>query len=796
MPIFALFLAGIILFYLALFFPFTAVVVFILAALLLIRSAAGRTGKPETNAFPPLFLPLLILLGFAYAFFRYSSPPDPSALSGREILVGCVTETSPRALKGGRFENEVTIRAAMDAGSGEELTALHGRGMNIISPEGLPRGMRYRVTVKTGKDMERRTPGTMRGDTLYCYLDEVRGAEPVKGTLLGTWLQDSRERLNSFLTANFAGDAAALLASLTTGERSAMSDEIKDAFNATGLVHLLSISGTHFGLFSALIFGIFRLLIGSIPYRYLQRFTMYLSPSQAAAIISLPFMLFYLALSGASFPAVRSFIMINTFLLGLLIGRKGFWLNSVLFAAFVICLWEPSAVLSISFQLSFLAVLFIGYFLGEKRERTEKQEKQEKQGLVGRFTGMCKGTVMLTLAASLGTAPLAAYYFHYFSLVSPLANLFMTPFIGFILVPCSLLSSFVFIFTGHYPFHSLVAFLTDLSLMGVKFFASIPYADIKIPAFPPAMVVLFYAGCMTYFLSGRKRYWLTLPALSILLFLTSLMYGKNTMAVTYLDVGQGDCAVVEGSGGKLLVIDTGRTGRELDAYLRYLGKRRIDALVITHADGDHAGGLGYVTKRFHVREVWDNGLITYPEPLPVNAVHRSLARGDEAGAQGLTIQVFHPYDGFSTLSEDEAVSGNNDSLVIRIAGKRSFLFTADTAEEAEEDMRHLGGWLKSDVLKVSHHGSRTSSSEEFLWEVSPRIGVISVGKDNPYGHPHEETLERLQGVRIYRTDRDGAVKITETADGLAVKTYRDFAFEHTRSAAGEWRNIMRVFSRW
>ena len=202
MPIFSLFLAGIILFYLALL---TAAVVFILAALLLIRPAAAHTGKPVTNALPPLFLPLLILLGFGYAFFRYSSPPDPSALSSREILVGCVAETSPRVLRGRRFESEVTIRAAMDKGSGEELTALSDREMNIISSEGLPIGMRYLVTVKTGKDMEKRTPGTMRGDTPYCYLDEVRDAEPVKGTPMVTRLQNSRERLNSFLMANFAG---------------------------------------------------------------------------------------------------------------------------------------------------------------------------------------------------------------------------------------------------------------------------------------------------------------------------------------------------------------------------------------------------------------------------------------------------------------------------------------------------------------------------------------------------------------------------------------------------------------
>jgi competence protein ComEC len=686
--------------------------------------------------------------------------------------------------------NEVTIDSAKDAGNGRYLTFLRGREMSIISPEGLKRGMRYALAVKTDRDMERRNPGMTGRDTLYCYLDEVMSAEPVKGNPLQTWLQDSRERLNKYLKENFEGDSAALLASLTTGERSAMSEEIKDAFNTTGLVHLLSISGTHFGLFSALTFGMFRLIIGSIPYRYLQRFTLYLSPSQAAAIISLPFMLFYLALSGSSIPAVRSFIMINIFLLGLLIGRKGFWLNSLMFAAFLICMAEPSAVLSISFQLSFLAVLFIGYFLGERKD------VPKSGGVSARLLAMSKGTLMLTLAALLGTAPLAAYYFHYFSLVSPLSNLFVTPFIGFVLVPLSLISSFAFIFSGYYPFHSLVAVFSDVSLRGVKAFASIPHADIKIPAFPPVVVVLFYAGLIAYLLLGRRRSALALPAVSVLLCVVPALHGKNNIAVTFLDVSQGDSAVVEGYGGKTVVIDTGRTGRELNTHLKYLGKRTVDALVITHADDDHSGGISHVMNTFRVREVWDSGLITYPDGLLSNTLHRSLERGDGAGVQGLTIQILHPYKGFITLSDDEAVSENNDSLVVKITGKRSFLFTADITEEAEEDIRHLGGWLKSDVIKVSHHGSRTSSTEDFLEAVSPEIGVISAGRNNPYGHPHHETLERLQGVKIYRTDRDGAVKITETADGLAVKTYRDFALEHTRSAAGEWRNIKRLFARW
>ncbi|HXX80745.1 MAG TPA: DNA internalization-related competence protein ComEC/Rec2 [Thermodesulfovibrionales bacterium] len=778
---FILFLAGVALFYVFLYFPYTAGMACILSAARLI--SRGR-----------VLLVIPFMLGGLYAWFRYSPPLDTVA-AGREIRIHCVANDSPHELPSRRLMNEVTIQSAFDADRGDPLAFLNNREMSIISDNGLKRGLRYDLTVRPVGDKERRNPGSVQNDTLYAYLQEVNSAEPFGESPLIAWFKDRRDMLTQYLKGNFQGDSAALLASITTGERSAMSEELKDAFNATGLVHLLSISGTHFGLFSMLIFALFRFLIRYLPHRILQRITIYLTPSQIAALASLPFMLMYLFISGASIPAVRSFIMINVFLLGLLIGRKGFWLNSLLFAAFLICVWDPSAILTISFQLSFLAVFSIGYAFGER------EQKPGKEGVSGLVTGYLKNSLILTLAASLGTAPLVAYYFHYFSVISPLANLLITPFIGLVLVALSLIAAFSYLFAGYYPFQPLVALATDISIKGVKVFASIPFADVRIPAFPPVLIILFYAGMMVYCLSGKKRYICVLFLASLIIcsafLVKGLVKGKDAISVTYLDVGQGDSAVVEAQGGMIMVIDTGRTGRELDAYLRYLGKRNIDVLLVTHADDDHAAGAPSVMRKFVVKEVWDNGLLIYPDEFLSKVTHRSLERGDATKAYGLDILILHPYEGFYTFADSEAATENNDSLVVKITGRnKSFLFTADVAEEAEEDLVHLGKWLKSDVLKVSHHGSRTSSSEDFLRIAAPEIAVISVGRDNSYGHPHRETIERLQGIRVYRTDQDGAVKITETPGGLAVKTYRDFPLERTRSAGGELRNIRRLFMEW
>ncbi len=358
MKIFSLFFSGIVLFHFSPFFPVTTGV--LLAVSIALFAVRRR-----------YFVALLLITGFAYAFLRYAPPIDNGALCNREIILECTAESSPRELLSGRFVNTIKVVSAVNAVDGTPLVLLGGREMNIVSGDGMPPHMRYVIAAKTERDRERRNPGTLKNEGLYAALAEVREAEPLKGNTVQRWLQDSRDRLNYLFKHSFEGDSGALLASQTTGERSTMSEGIKDAFNSTGLAHLLSISGTHFGLFSALIFGLFRFLIRSMPHRVLQAFTLYLTPSQASALFALPFMFFYLALSGASIPALRSFLMINIFLLGLLIGRKGFWLNSLLFAAFVLCVWDPSALLSISFQLSFLAVFCIGLFLIEGEGETE-----------------------------------------------------------------------------------------------------------------------------------------------------------------------------------------------------------------------------------------------------------------------------------------------------------------------------------------------------------------------------------------------------------------------------------------
>jgi competence protein ComEC len=686
----------------------------------------------------------------------------------------------------GSFRQSFTIKSGLGVESGERFSELSGREMVLFSERIFDPYRDIELVLKIMKSRKRLNPGEQTSEKIHATLVDVRGVGAARMSLHGK-IEEYRHRINNYIEEHFGEDSGALIASITTGERTGMKPEVKEAFNATGLAHILSISGTHFGLFSVLLFGMFRFLMKMLPYGVLQRITLYLTPAQAAAMLCLPFMLAYLGLSGASIPAVRSFLMITLFLVGLIIGRKGFWLNSLLFAAFVLVIWEPEVLMDLSFQLSFLAVMCIGGSLHSRKEENGEEEK--------RFTYF-RNAFLMTLAVSIGTAPLVAYYFHYFSMISPISNLLIAPLIGFILIPLSVVSCFVFLATGHFIFAPLVSGLSDLSILLVKLLSEIPYADVKVPAFPPVLILFFYSGLLFYFLFQRRRYLLLIPFIPMIMYVFLSAGEKDALSVTFLDVGQGDASVIELPDGKTMMIDTGKTGREAASFLQYRGKEVVDILALSHIHPDHTGGLESITKKFEVREIWTNSRMILPDALNQVKGH-SLNRGDLVDGEGYHIYVLHPYKEFYTTESSEYVEANNDSLVLKIEGDTvSFLFTGDIEKEAEEDILYLGKWIMSDVMKVPHHGGKTSADGNFFRAVSPDIAVISSGRDNPFGHPHQETTKELRDTDIFRTDLDGAIHVKESGKGLEVRTYREFQFKKARSFTDELHNVRRLFKTW
>ena len=819
------FLCGAGLFFLQRFFPVTSLIISgaLLAAAGFLRSGAVDRHRTALRKLL-LVLPLVFFcsVGFFRAKMLYLPPPSLEKIAGESILVRGIPRSAavPLPSAPGTFSQVLEVSAAEDRSG----FPLHIREIRMVSPVALNPGRSYAVRARIPGDAFSLNPGGGR-HMMGGYALDFRDLGPAASDPFSA----ARLKLNSFLRNRFSAEAASFLMSLITGDRSLLTRKTSDSFNATGLAHILSISGAHFGLLLLILYRAFSTLVKMLPYRLLARITLYCSPSQIAAVASIPCLAGYLFISDRSFPAVRSFIMIVLFLFGLVVQRRGVWLNTLLVAAAAIVFIRPDSLLDLSFQLSFVAVLCIGMVTGQ-RAGEAKNECPEGNGspsppagvlpsaflrcraLVSVLSSHIRISVLISGAATLGTAPLVAYYFHYFSLISPLTNLLITPVIGFLILPATLFSSFVYLVSDYFPLLSIIDSVTRFVLASVGQSAQWRFAEVKIPAFPGAFLVAFYGSLFLSiaftFRGGGKgpdrsgggtglRSLLRAPV-SVLVLLAVFLadpFGTRGIRVTYLDVGQGDAAVVELPDGKTLVVDTGRSGLQVGEYLRYRGARRIDALVLSHGQSDHAGGVRYLAEHFVIGEIWDNGRLLY-RGLP-EMRRRGVQRGDVAKGEGYSLTVLHTYEDFYTAGS-RSTGVNDDSLVLKIQGRRSaFLFTGDIEQEGEEDLLHLGAHLRSAVLKVPHHGSRFSAGADFFRAVSPDIAVISVGRGNRYGHPHRETLVMLGAAQVFRTDRDGAVGVREREGGeLEVKAWQDFQMREPAWGTEEWRNIGRLFRVW
>lgn len=767
MPYFLSVIAGAAGFHAFNYFPHLTGMVF--AASLLLLARRGR-----------YLLAALVALGALYAFARYEPPASAGKLQTEAAVSGFFAAPAQR----------------LTGGFGQEFRPLSGlpvKSIEVLSGREFEAGRRYYLVLKTITPTKRLNPGS-RESSPYAVLARITG-EGDGPASVPLFVARMRQRLDAFIRGSFEPDSAALLMAVTTGQRSYLSPGLREAFNRAGLAHLLSISGTHFAFFFVLLFGAFRAAIKYLPARALERLTLYLTPSQAAAALSLPFMLFYLGISGASIPSIRAFIMISLFLFGLLAGRRGQWLNFLVFAAFALVLWEPEVIFSVSFQLSFASVLFIGFGVkggvGGPKTADSAGGGEGRRRLWARLARIPVKSLLITISASVGAGPLVAYYFHYLPMVSPLSNLVVTPLVGFVLVPLSLTGSFLYLLTGSFVTGPLTAKVAGLSVDLVRAFASVPHCSVGVPPFPPVLLVFFYGGLLLFALYGRRRL-IVVSLAPVLLYAAFAAASPRGLSVTFLDAGQADASVVELPGGGVMVVDTGRSGKEVADYLAAKGLRDVDVLVLSHRHPDHTGGAGRLMEGFRVGQLWDSGRLVYPQGFLEGVKHAALKRGDVLDAEGYSVQVMHPYKGFYTAWGDPNVEENNDSLVLRLKGRKAaFLFAGDVEEEAEDDLSHMGPRLRSDVLKVPHHGLRSSVHEPFLAAVAPQVAVVNSWRLD------EDLAALLKGCRILRPCVDGAVKVEELrGGGISVKTWEGFRMKKTRDVKVELNNIKRLFTTW
>ncbi len=585
------------------------------------------------------------------------------------------------------------------------------------------------------------------------------------------WIPRARAWASTRLHATLPEPDATILAGAMWGERGPMDHSLRAEFQDTGTVHVLVTAGLHLGVVAALTLGILRTLgCGRV----------------AAALASILVVWLYAAFSGDHLPAVRAATMLSFGLVAHAAGREALSWNALAAAALVLAAVHPASVTSVSFALSFSCVAAILAFAAPLRESFESAGIPHAVAEI--FAVAC--------AAQLGTWPLSAATFLVIAPYAPFANALVVPVVGI-----AMLVGFTALVATPFPLVTALATNVELSLLDwivacVRVFGELPGA--RVIATPPPMwsLVLYDVAAVlaAIALARRTRAGLALVGLACAtaLCLWPPRATSRDLVVTAIDVGQADALLVRTPSGHAYLVDAGGRlergatsgGSSAEAvgerivvpFLIRSGIHHLDALLVSHPHGDHVGGAAPV-----LRELGANGFADSGQTYAGSAYRDALAAAHDGNVpmleprggdvwrtdDGVTFRFYGPTLPYITGSRSDI---NSNSLVFRLEyGSFRMLFMGDAGTETESRLLSRGDDLAAAVLKVGHHGSAYGTTITFVRAVRPRDAIISVGRDNLFGHPARGTVETLEnsGARVWRTDNNGAIVVR--TDG---QTYR------------------------
>ena len=613
------------------------------------------------------------------------------------------------------------------------------------------------------------------GDQEIELLSREAGAVP-------GFVEAVRRQIRRYLDQSFSSDNGALIKALVLGDMGRLSKEMRNAFTAAGVNHVLSISGLHVAMLGLVVFVLIRYGLSFSSYLLLR-----MNLLKVATFCSFLAVVFYTALAGAMVPTVRSAIMIGVYELAVLLDREEEVFASLTLAALLIALVWPGVIADISFQLSFLAVLFIVWGTRRMRDwipRKKTGELPQEKSWLKEKAWQAAMHLAVPLLATLGTGPLIAYYFGHLSLAGFIANPLIVPLVGFLVVPLGLAIGFcaVVIPDAAPALVWLVDKLSSVTIWLVDLFARLPLANISVPAPNPLEIFLLYGFILGAFAIRRRWQAWAIAGVAISVLGADGAYWwrerqrVDRLRVTYLNVGQGDAAVVELPGGKVLLIDAGGaatgdfdTGEAIVApFLRSRKIVKVDYLFVSHARIDHYGGMRALVKEFAPSEFWSGpaqGQTQRFEDLEEELARSKTPRAMLAAGQPCRVIeqarlcVLYP----APNQADDA------SVVLRVDyGKAGFLFAGDIDKRDEVILASRVDELRSAVLKIPRHGSATASTKEFIIAVQPKLAILSAGARSRSEIQREEAIERYReaGAEVLRTYEDGAI-ILET-DGNSI----------------------------
>ena len=567
-----------------------------------------------------------------------------------------------------------------------------------------------------------------------------------------------------------------VLKALTIGEKEGLSKELKTSFIKTGSGHLLAISGLHIG-----IVGYFFFILSLFFLKHISILRNYAILKKLSFFISAFPICLYSIISGLSPPTQRATIMALFFIFGFIFEKEQNILNIFFLSAIIILLINPYSIFSISFQFSYIAVFFI--IFGIKRLRL----KNSTPSLIKRYLYIFLNFMIVSLLAILSTLPLGIYYFHSFSTIGLLSNIILVPLIGFISLPCAILSLFFSALSSYISifFMTISGFFIKLAINFILFLSNFNF--VKVTSFipTPLEIVLFYLIfilIITILKNRSRKKIITLSILLALLFIdisfwTYQRYFNPSLRISIIDVKNGSSSLIElpNSSESILIDGGGFANSNFDVgesvvapFL--LGKKikTIETIILTHPDSDHLNGLIYILENFNVKNVISNNemssnknylkFLEIIKAKKINHLDFSNIKRDYY-KNGVHFEIIHPQRNF--LKNNKYKITNNNSIVLKLSYKNnSILFTGDIEKKAEKEIERLNGKkIKSTILIAPHHGSNTSSSTSFLKKVAPKVIIVSSAKD--FKRSRKGVQKRYNKIKskVYLTDKNGAIFI-------------------------------------